>query len=1467
MRPATRPRIDPTLPEEERDALRTARAAEIAAERRERARLRREGAIRDAIERPDGFISKFNPQLEPHDLGELYHECEFCQALHFIEEQVLPHKQFPACCVRGDGQLEPLTDAPTVLRTLLQDDSPRARAFRKDIRKYNSALAFTSVSYNKDTRVSLQGGIQCFQIHGELFHFQGPLRTEDGRTPAFAQLFFYDPEYATDIRMDRYPTLDRTVLIELLDMLTDCNPFINLYKTARERLTEPASSQFRLLLNPQMRLIMESGADRRRENLPTSHEVAAILSDEFDGASRRDIVLAVRKPQEGQPTLARISPTHAAYMPLHYVLLFPCGDYGWHYGLRLHQDRQERIRTRLEQRQFYRYRLHTRNSEFSLLFYAGRLFQQYCVDAFSSCEATALDWIRKNQDKIRADIYEGLRDHLITTDVNLDELGRRVVLPSSFTGGDRFMQQLFQDSMAIVRYYGKPTLFITFTANPRWPEIVRNLFAGQQPADRPDLIARIFRLKVKQLLTDLRGGLFGPYQAHVYTIEYQKRGLPHLHLLLWLTSAARFLTAERIDEVVCAELPPESWGTDLREIVTGQMTHGPCGDDYLNAPCMARRFPSSPLCCQKNFPKPFAAVTVVHEDRYPEYRRRDDGDTFTVQKSGETVVRDNRWVVPYNPFLLRKYRCHMNVEVCATVQAVKYIHKYVYKGADRTTAVISSTDDEITRYVSGRYIGPTEAVWRIFEFATHQEWPPVEHLPVHLEGQHTVYFADDLTASQLAEKTARARSKLMAFFCYNEQCTDGREYLYAEFPAHFTWKPKTCTWQRRQRLEGVTIGRMYHCSPVSGERYYLRLLLTSIKGPRSFTELYDVRGTRYPTYQAACIARGLAEDDQEWYRCFDEAILFTPGRGLRILLLTGLRQRLIADPSEIWRRYRESFCDDLSHRLSTTPLSFPLALSYPHYDYGLWLIAQGLADQQRSLTDALLPENVFDWSDIEESIVRRDIQADSRRITDNMQAQLNIDQETCFQTIVRTVTDGPQAAYFYLQGPGGTGKTFLYRTLYHYFRSQGRTVLCVASTGIAALLLPNGQTSHSQFKIPIDLNETSVSSISKSSLLAAELRKVDLIIWDEVPMQHKYCFEVVHRLLSDLRSATDETLFGGVPVLLGGDFAQILPVVPQGSRADIVKACLQRSFIWPQLTRLYLRTNMRVRNATSPRDRAFVEWIGSLSYTPELCGQIELPDYLSQTQDVLDLICKIYPPEILLRPVTDQTTFKGRVILSTLNQSVAELNYIVLSRFPGQLRTFHASDSTDLNEGGDVEELPVEHLQSIDLPSLPPSKLTLKVGVPVMLLRNLCAKEGLCNGSRIVITSLRNHVIEGRLLGGDFDGELRTIPRIKLSSGEKDLTFTLTRKQFPVRLCFAMTINKSQGQSFERVGVDLRTPVFSHGQFYVAVSRVSSADGLHILLPPDFNKATNIVWPEILQDLTYGSYSDFTGQVTYPQVI
>lgn len=1220
--------------------------------------------------------------------------CEFCSARHWIGEVVSGANQvFESCCKRGDVDLERLRPPLPFLRMLLEEATPRARSFRKNIRAYNSALAFTSVSYTKDTRTDLSRGLHCFQIHGELFHYQGPLAPRSQEAPAFAQLFFYDPEYATDLRLQHRPQLDRYILHGLHEMLTDHSPFIRIYKTAQERLATQAGD-FRILLNPQMRLILQSGADRRRENLPTATELAGILPDEFTDESRRDILLAVREPGRNDPQLHRVAVTHAAYMPLHYVLLFPSGEYGWHYGMQLRDARQTRQRTRLEQRPFYRFRLHTRNYEWSPLFFAARLFQQYIVDAFVACETTALDWLRTHQDRIRADVYSGLADTLIRDDVVPAAIGRRFILPSSFTGGDRFMQQLFQDSMAIVRYFGKPTFFITFTANPRWPEIIENLLPGQQPTDRPDLIARVFCLKVQELLTDIRNGILGPYAGHVYTIEYQKHGLPHMHLLLFIRASVKFDTPERVDEVVCAEIPDPSWDPTgvMRDLVTAHMLHGPCGADNPGAACMVRRSVDGPLVCSKRFPKRFTDRTILHEDRYPEYCRRDTGQSFTVRLPGPVerfVVRDNRWVVPYNPYLLLKYRSHINVEVCASVQAIKYIHKYVYKGADRTTIAVTATDDEIARYVHCRYICPCESIWRLFEFPTHQEFPPIQHLAVHLQGEQIVYFPDDVSPTELAARTATARSTLMGFFEYNTIHKESRQYLYSEFPAHFTWDTRARMWKPRKK--GLAIGRIYHCSPVTGERYYLRLLLTVVRGSQSFTDLYWVDGVRYATYQAACIARGLAENDQEWYQCFDEAVLFTPAGGLRTLFLTGLRHRIITDLLAIWTRYRDHFCDDLWRQL-TRDGDFPFPLQDPHYDYGLFLLADGLTDQQQSLTDHGLPLYTWDWTRSRLSASVTHTRADQASLAVTMQAQLNGDQQSCFTEIVTAIDTDPQTAHFYLQGPGGTGKTFLYKALCYYFRGQGRTVLCVVSTGIAALLLPNRRTSHSQFKIPIKLHESSVSSITKQSALAQLLRETDLIIWDEVPMQHKYCFEVVHRLLVDLRSVTDDVLFGGVPVILGGDFAQILPVVPHGSRADIVTACLQKSFVWSRLRKLQLRTNMRVREGQHGQD--FVRWISKLPYSPALNGIISIPDYVARPMSITDLIYSVYPPDLLSRAITDPLAFHGRCLLTTLNTTVGELNTQIIQLLPGVIRTYQSVDSQDTDKalGGDLHELPVEQL-------------------------------------------------------------------------------------------------------------------------------------------------------------------------------
>jgi ATP-dependent exoDNAse (exonuclease V) alpha subunit len=198
-----------------------------------------------------------------------------------------------------------------------------------------------------------------------------------------------------------------------------------------------------------------------------------------------------------------------------------------------------------------------------------------------------------------------------------------------------------------------------------------------------------------------------------------------------------------------------------------------------------------------------------------------------------------------------------------------------------------------------------------------------------------------------------------------------------------------------------------------------------------------------------------------------------------------------------------------------------------------------------------------------------------------------------------------------------------------------------------------------------------------------------------------------------------------------------------------------------------------------------------------------------------------------------------------------QFNKLLLDIIRGDLHTLYAVNGVQLDNVADGhKEFSREFLQTVTLPGMPPSILQLKVGAPIMLLRNLRPLEGLCNGTRLVVKKIIKHIIHARILTGDCKGQDTLIPRIELHSLESDLPFILRRRQFPVRVCFAMTVNKSQGQSLTTVGVYLWTPAFSHGQLYVALSRVTDVRNLTVLLPENETKTVNIVYPEVLEHWT-----------------
>ena len=534
------------------------------------------------------------PYQEPahrHYLGPMTVECPKCHALHFMSERLThssnANPRFGMCCLQGQISLPPLSEPPQQLHRLLTSSAPRARKFRENIRQYNTAFAFTSVGVEIDHTILNGRGPYSFRIHGGLCHKMGALQQTEGRRPSYAQLYIYDQQAALAFRNSRNANLDHVVMGELQEMLNAVNPFVPLYRQAYQIMQETPPQ---LQANLSVAIVLEPGEDRRRYNLPTVDEVAAIIPGHGEEEVDENRQIALRYKNGG---LWFMSHLHPLYSPLHYVLLFPKGDQGFHNKIPVVEQEGVSVRSpHVSQRCYYTFRLHPRPMEPSDLFRGGRLFQQYVVDAWASIEQSELNWVMKNQKTIRADLYHGLRDAMRDAEgVDMSNMGRRIVLPSSHPGSSRHMYQLFQDSMAIARHCGKPDLFITMTANPNWPEIQENLFSyqaddndpdgerRQTASDRPDIVARVFAQKMKAMLKDIKDGLFGEVMGFVFTIEFQKRGLPHIHLLLFLKQAYKIRDAAHVNSIISAQIPDPDVHPVLYATVTKCMMHGPCGPE------------------------------------------------------------------------------------------------------------------------------------------------------------------------------------------------------------------------------------------------------------------------------------------------------------------------------------------------------------------------------------------------------------------------------------------------------------------------------------------------------------------------------------------------------------------------------------------------------------------------------------------------------------------------------------------------------------------------------------------------------------------------------------------------------------------------------------------------------------------------------------------------------------------------
>ncbi|UYV73502.1 hypothetical protein LAZ67_10003841 [Cordylochernes scorpioides] len=1190
--------------------------------------------------------------------------------------------------------------------------------------------------------------------------------TTEGNVPRYAQFYILDYQQALNIRSANPANrnLDSNILRDISSFLTEHNILKNSYKMMIELEKEITKTEG-IAPNLMLSIVENPFQDQRRYNAPRTNEIAAVFQN-VDGEPPFNRDIRVYNKNSNETT--NISILHQHLDAMTYPLLIPHAEAGWHSELKIPTTNRS-----VTQKMFYSNRFAIRD-EFNQFLQSGKLVQIYAVDAFTKMEASRLHYIKTHQSKLRVDLYESLRKNYNHHNTEWNQIGNPIVLPSSFIGSSRNMQERYRDTMAIVRKYGKPDLFITMTCNPKWLEITENL-NGSSVVNRPDIVSRVFNLKSKELIRDLiKNQIFGKVVAYVYTIEFQKRGLPHMHLLCILDDKSKPNNSELIDKIIWVEIPEENDPSGLNSYVLKHMIHGPCiGSDSGKFLCLDSRGK-----CKKEFPKYFLEETIANLNGYPKYQRRNTGKSFKLENKNISV--DNRWVVPYSPFLLKKYDCHINVQVCTSIKSVKYIFKYILKGHDCANLEIKY--NEIKTYLNSRYVCAPESMYRIFGFDLYSKSHKIERLPVHLEDMHSLVFEEQDDILEVINKPNNKKSMLTAYFDLNINDPEARNYTYAQIPEHYIYNKKERKYHKRSRGGQKVISRIYPVSISDSELFYLRTLLLHRKGATSYEDLKKIRNYIYPDFKSAAIALNLVNDDMMWDKTINEATESKmPYQIRQLFAMICVFHSELKNPLYLWNKYKEFMTEDFVHRNINN-----------YENQALLDIESFFKAHGKTCANYNLPVPFA-----QDEIIMEYNQEEERILGNAYISNLNSQQKKIFDIVINSVENNAEnQRLFCVDGPAGTGKTFLFQTLMCFLRGAGKIVLPCASTGIAATLLKGGRTYHSLFKLPIPLNETSIANFDKDSNLKNEIISSSLIIWDEISMAIGYALTTIDRKLRDVMR--DERPFGGKVILFGGDFRQNLPVIKHGHPAQIIESTVKRNPLWCHVKSEKLTLNMRTKDEV-----IFAEYLLKVG-EGELLNDYNLPQNIIEVPRAMissgDLNSEIFGEKLNFNSLKDNP---DRAILCPTNEDTFQINNALLDKLGGTFHHYVSIDFIDIQSDNleqDQLNYPVEFLNSITLSGMPQHKLNIKVGAIVILLKNVNTKRGLCNGTRMIVTELKTNLIYCEVLSGPAKNEIVYIPRIDCSSGESDYPFKMIRRQFPIRISFAMTINKSQGQTFNKQG-------------------------------------------------------------------
>ena len=765
-------------------------------------------------------------------------------------------------------------------------------------------------------------------------------------------------------------------------------------------------------------------------------------------------------------------------------------------------------------------------------------------------------------------------------------------------------------------------------------------------------------------------------------------------------------------------------------------------------------------------------------------------------------------------------------------------------------------------------------------------------LQFHLPDEQQIMFqpGDDL------EERAKAAEKTMLteFFRLNQVDKNANQYLYTEILKHYAWNGKTFT-KRKNRLNrdgdsdamSDTISRMAFVplNPFTQERFYLRMLLHHVRGPKSFEDLRTVDGVVCDTFLEAAMKRHLIEDDNAPEEALDEAYTTATemvleeaytayfGDCFRNFFATLLMFGSVKNPRQLFEKFKVRLCEDLckARRIKEPDAAVMneclKRLQKCFEDNGKDMVKDFGLDAPKEVTkEPELPKVLQD----ELSYNVEDL---ARKAETNIE-KMNDDQRAVYEAVIEAVAIG-DGKIFAIDAPGGTGKTFVLDSLLSKVRSEGKIALAMATTGIASTLLPNGRTLHTKLKVPIDLDDRSEIPFRENSPFTQLIKETVLVIIDECTMMNKNVYETIDRSFKKIRGSPRP--FGGACVVFSGDWRQCLPIVHKAGKAEVLFSTLKSSYLWKKTQVFHLTINMRLNERTKPEIVRFARYLLDIGegkekpslqerpssgeaeqQTPSLAKKKEkknpsmilIPPELKSNASNLEEFCQEIYPDVQQRFGSPDWAkwLNSRAIICPTNKDAEEINKMMVHQLPGVGHRYLSYDSV-LNTS-EAHHYPQEWLNKQEASAMPPHCLDLKIGAPIMLIRNLDPTNGHVNGSRYIVDALTTNTIFGRLCNGPMAGNHLIIPRIVFHPKDPSLPLEFERKQFPIRPCFAMTSNKSQGQTIGTVGIYLASDFFAHGQLYVAMSRVQSPGDLKFYKPDDKD----------------GNSQDFTENVVYKEI-